>query len=395
LSKNFLLQHNIQCVICEKTTTAWSYLASRNFPDQPNNIISVTGTDGKTSTCWFISRLLQALGKNTLLISTVGIFENDRLIEKNINTTMDSSIIHQYLHNFAQKYGSNAFAIVETTSIGLDQMRVEFVQTSVGICINIAPHHLDYHHTIEEYLAAKLHLGKLSKKFFVHKSIRQDKYPQYGSELIYAKQDKQLKIKLQFGNNTHEASLDLIGEFQGQNILSALIVLKEFFNIEELIPKLQFLTMPPGRMQKVSNNILVDFAHSSIALAAAIQTIRAMNPKRLIVIMGLPGDRDPSERPRVGKVLQEMADISIISNDNPYSEEPEAIANAIKATCPKGIIILDREAAIKTAINMLEPEDILLIAGKGHETTINFKDHKIDFHDAEVATRMLRWKMFY
>lgn len=396
-SKQLKADTKIALIECDEPTLLWSYICYKRNPNLPANRICITGTNGKTSTSWFIYQLLCFMKRDAMLIGSIGIFENGKKISNVDNTTPDAEIIHEYANVFAQKF-PNGFLILETSSIALHQHRAAFIKPQVSIWTNFSHEHLDYHKTLDEYKKSKMQLGAMSQKFFIHNLVEQNEYEKYGTQLIKATQKENLEIELLIDATNIKVSCGIFGTFQAQNILSAIIALKEYVDLNEIIPNLDKLTAPAGRMQKIYHNnrtILIDNAHKQEALKHALDAINECKKpdSKTLVVCGCGGDRDKQKRPVMGRIMQELANIAIITSDNPRSEDASTIAQEMLNGCvPTNLpqIIIDRKEAIKAAIEAMNEHDILLIAGKGEETEQVFADHAIEFNDYEVAQELLK-----
>ena len=371
---------------------------AENFYTQAKKIdlIAVTGTNGKTSVSHFISQLLSSLKIKNGVIGTLGISNLDR---KSINTTPDIFTIYSAL----EEYSDQGFriAIIEVSSHALVQNRLEGLSFIQGIFTNLTQDHLDYHQTMDSYRNAKgkLFNSALTKKTIINRdddnhnyflSIASDKEPITFSisDLDFYKSSEKGFI-CQLNNFVFE--LPLVGNFNLSNALAAYNSLSYMGHSDEsLIPLLAKLSPPPGRMQQLQkSNIWVDYAHTPDALFNALATFKVHYPEfKIRVLFGCGGDRDKTKRQLMGKIASENADSIILTNDNPRSENPQKIIDNIL----DGIkvendvqIILDRKHAITTAIKTLGEDEVLLIAGKGHEKTQTIGSQVYQFSDVEVA----------
>jgi len=371
---------------------------AENFYTQAKKIdlIAVTGTNGKTSVSHFISQLLSSLKIKNGVIGTLGISNLDR---KSINTTPDIFTIYSAL----EEYSDQGFriAIIEASSHALVQNRLEGLSFIQGIFTNLTQDHLDYHQTMNNYRDAKGKLFKsaLTKKTIINQdddnhdyflNIASDKDPITFSisDLDFYKSSEKGFI-CQLNNFVFE--LPLIGNFNLSNALAAYNSLRYLGHSDEsLIPLLAKLSPPPGRMQQVQkSNIWIDYAHTPDALFNALATFKVHYPEfKIRVLFGCGGDRDKTKRLLMGKIASKNADSIILTNDNPRSENPQKIIDDIL----DGIkvendvqIILDRKHAITTAIKTLGEDEVLLIAGKGHEKTQTIGSQVYQFSDIEVA----------
>jgi len=360
------------------------------------DLIAVTGTNGKTSVSYFISQLLSSLKIKNGVIGTLGISSSDK---KTINTTPDIFTIYRTLQDYSEQ--GIEIAIIEASSHALVQNRLEGLSFIQGIFTNLTQDHLDYHQTMDNYRDAK---GKLFESALTTKSIinRDDDNHDYFLNIaadkgpitfgisdldLFKSSEKGFICQL----NNFVFELPLVGKFNLSNALAAYTSLSCMGHSDEsLIPLLAKLSPPPGRMQQLQkSNIWVDYAHTPDALFNALVTFKTHYPEfKIRVLFGCGGDRDKTKRQLMGKIASENADSIILTNDNPRGESPEKIIDDILG----GIkvendvqVILDRKHAIETAVKTLGEDEVLLIAGKGHETTQTIGDQIFQFSDIEVA----------
>ena len=360
------------------------------------DLIAVTGTNGKTSVSHYISQLLDFLEVNNGVIGTLGI---SKVEKKSINTTPDIFSIYSSLEEYSSQ--GIKLAIIEASSHALMQDRLEGLSFVQGIFTNLTQDHLDYHQTMGNYKEAK---GKLFTNGFSKKAIinRDDENHQYFLDTASDKDSLTFGIDdLEFYKNSENGficqlnnyvfELPLIGEFNLSNALAAYTSVKCLgYSDDQIIPFLAKLSPPPGRMQQLENShIWIDYAHTPDALDNALASLRTHYPEfKIRVLFGCGGDRDKTKRQLMGKIASEDAESIILTNDNPRSESPEKIIEDILG----GIkvendvqVILDRKHAIETAVKTLGEDEVLLIAGKGHETTQTIGDQIFQFSDIEVA----------
>ena len=371
---------------------------AENFYTHAKNVdlIAVTGTNGKTSVSHFISQLLSSLKIKNGVIGTLGISSSDK---KTINTTPDIFTIYRTLQDYSEQ--GIEIAIIEASSHALVQNRLEGLSFIQGIFTNLTQDHLDYHQTMDNYRDAK---GKLFESALTTKSIinRDDDNHDYFLNIaadkgpitfgisdldLFKSSEKGFICQL----NNFVFELPLVGKFNLSNALAAYTSLSCMGHSDEsLIPLLAKLSPPPGRMQQLQkSNIWVDYAHTPDALFNALVTFKTHYPEfKIRVLFGCGGDRDKTKRQIMGKIASENADSIILTNDNPRGESPEKIIDDILG----GIkvendvqVILDRKHAIETAVKTLGEDEVLLIAGKGHETTQTIGDQIFQFSDIEVA----------
>ena len=392
---------DIQCSVPSiRINNLSSYLSdlAQTFYQEAQNIklIGVTGTNGKTSVSLFISQLLKALNVRTGVIGTLGISHSDNKI---YNTTPDIFTIYKSLQEYSKK--GIEVAVIEASSHALMQNRLSGLAFEQAIFTNLTQDHLDYHETMEQYREAK---GKLFSNSKAQTVIinRDDENHSYFLDVAEDKaiktfsiddfSDYQLSTKgfiCRLFNFVFE--LPLLGHFNLSNALAAFVSIKSLgYSNDLVIPNLAKLSPPPGRMQKLdNNNIWIDYAHTPDALTNALQTLRLHYPEsKLRVVFGCGGDRDKSKRQQMGKIASELAHSIILTNDNPRNELPESIIKDIMAGVKienSTQVITDRKIAINTAITTLNEDEVLLIAGKGHETTQIIGSQVLPFSDIEIA----------
>jgi len=392
---------DVPTIRVDKLKTHLSTLAQNFYINAKNvELIAITGTNGKTSVSHYISQLLDFLEIDNGVIGTLGMTKTKN---KSINTTPDIFSIY----NTLEEYSSNGInlAVIEASSHALMQGRLEGLSFIQGIFTNLTQDHLDYHETMDNYREAK---GKLFKNNFSKRAIinRDDENYQYFLDTASDKEPITFGIDdLEFFKNSENGficqlndyvfELPLVGIFNLSNAIAAYNSVKCLsFSDDQIIPCLAKLSPPPGRMQQLANsNIWIDYAHTPDALDNALSTLRMHYPEfNIRVIFGCGGDRDKGKRQMMGKIASERADSIILTNDNPRSEDPQAIIDDILAGTKVENdvqIILDRGDAIRSAIQSLGEEEALLIAGKGHETTQVISTKTLPFSDIEVALNAL------
>jgi UDP-N-acetylmuramoyl-L-alanyl-D-glutamate--2,6-diaminopimelate ligase len=392
---------------------ALALAAAKFFPRQPEVIAAVTGTSGKTSVAAFTRQIWTALGHAAASIGTIGIV-SPKGEAYGALTTPDPVALHKILDQLAAE-GTTHLAI-EASSHGLDQHRLDGVRVSAGAFTNLSRDHLDYHPSIEAYLAAKL---RLFEALVVDGGIAViDVDHEHGAAVVAAAKARGLKLMtvgrkgdgirlfatkidgfaqnlmLQHDDTRYELRLPLVGGFQVENALVAAgLAIASGSEPKKVFAALEKLQGAKGRLELVGNAkaapIFVDYAHKPDALAKALEALRPYVKGRLVVLFGAGGDRDPGKRPIMGAIAAEKADRVIVTDDNPRSENPAAIRAAILAAAPGAIEIGDRGEAIRTAIADLRAGDVLLIAGKGHESGQIVGDRVLPFSDHEAVAAAL------
>ena len=405
-NKNYLIVKNVNKFLAEA--------CSAKYKEKPKNIIAVTGTNGKSSVANFYFQILKNLKINSAAIGTLGIFYKNKVKRTNL-TTPDIITIHKEL-NFLKKNKIDNVCL-EASSHGLHQNRLDGINFTAGIFTNFTQDHLDYHKNLKKYLQAKLSLfSSLLKKnsfavldtdipeFSIINKIckkRKIKILSFGSrgntiKLIshYYFGKKQI-IKINFLNKIYNIKLDLIGDFQIKNLLAAILAsYLSVKNSDQIINTLSKIKSATGRMQYVGNKkksaVVVDYAHTPDALKKSLQTLAKQFNKKVDVVFGCGGDRDKGKRYKMGDIADQFASKIYLTNDNPRSENPISIIKQIKKGCSRSKIILDRKMAIKSAINNLNTDSILLIAGKGHENYQIINNQKKYFSDQKVSKFFLK-----
>lgn len=381
---------------------------------QPKTQIAVTGTNGKTSVCHFLLQIWQFLGKRAASIGTLGVQGELQLKVK--NTTPDAIDLHKILRELAQN--DVEYLSMEASSHGLDQSRLDGVILKAAAFTNLSQDHMDYHVDEDSYLASKCILFdkvlpdgqlvvlniddpvaevvKLVSENKGHMVIKVGTHESADLRICdqrYHAEGQILKVKyLGISKIIH---LPLIGYFQATNVLiSAALAIATGAHHQDVFNFLPQLKNVPGRMELVGTKnphgkVYVDYAHTPDALLNALKALRLHTIGRLILVFGAGGERDSGKRPLMGKVASQYADKIFITDDNPRKELPKKIREEIFSQCPAAIEIPDRAAAILTAIDNVRDGDVLLIAGKGHETGQEIGDDRLPFNDKEFASMSL------
>jgi UDP-N-acetylmuramoyl-L-alanyl-D-glutamate--2,6-diaminopimelate ligase len=388
-------------------------MASRNFYRQNVELTGITGTNGKTTTGFLIDSVLRASGRTTALIGTIEYHLGDQVLPA-VNTTPESVDLYRLFDRLRQIGGTHA--TMEVSSHALALGRVYGLDFHTAVFTNLTRDHLDFHHTMEAYFEAKQILFDSGPKFAV---INQDDpYGQRitvpaGTELLTYGLEKEsnvratkisstfdgLRFEVQFGKLRFPIESPLIGRINVYNILAACCTgLSYQIPVETIAQGIANCHGVPGRFERIDEGqpfaVVVDYSHTDDALRNAILVARGLNPKRVITLFGCGGDRDRTKRPIMGAVAGELSDRIILTSDNPRSEDPLQIMNDVLVGLrrhDKPIVVEpDRHAAIQRAIGDAFPGDIVILAGKGHETYQVLKDRTIPFDDRAVAREVLR-----
>ena len=386
---------------------------------QPGTIAAVTGTNGKSSTVHFVRQLWTSLGLKAASVGTLGIVSPGLTREAGL-TTPDPVQLHEDLATRASE-GVGHLAI-EASSHGLDQHRLDGVQLSAAAFTNLTHEHLDYHSSMDAYFTAKARLfdsllpsggtaivnadsdrAEALSTICVRRGIRFWSYGTTGRDIRLLADDPTSTgqhLTMEVLGTRHEIDLPLVGGFQASNALAALgLVVATGGDPARAVAGLGSLTGAPGRLQLVARHrsgapVYVDYAHKPEALETVLRTLRPFARGKLVVVFGCGGDRDRGKRPVMGEIATRLADLTIVTDDNPRSEEPEAIRaeilRGIAADRRNWTEIADgRHVAIETGMAALRSaDDLLLIAGKGHETGQTMKGVTHHFDDAEVAREL-------
>ena len=395
---------------------ALALAAAKFYPRQPAVIAAVTGTSGKTSVVAFTRQIWAVLGARAASIGTVGLVTPTREVYGSL-TTPDPVALHRSLDALAGE-GVTHLAM-EASSHGLDQHRLDGVRIAAGGFTNLSRDHLDYHPSLEAYLAAKLRLfsdliapdgaaviatdhaeavpvvaaAQARGLRLLSVGTRAD-----GIRLVENAIDGSAQVlRIRHGGRDYTTRLPLPGAFQVENALVAAgLAIATGSEDGATFAALAQLTGAKGRLELVGSNngapIFVDYAHKPDALAKALQALRPYVSRRLTVVFGCGGDRDPGKRPMMGAIAVQLADRVVVTDDNPRSEDPAKIRAAILAAAPGAIEIGDRREAIETSIAQLGSGDALLIAGKGHETGQIIGKQVLPFSDHEAVAGALARK---
>ena len=371
-------------------------------------LIGVTGTNGKTTSCYLTYQMLLSLGVNSAYIGTIGYHHKDETIELN-NTTPDVLTIYKLLYH-AYESGCKA-VVMEVSSQALSYDRLFGINYSIISFTNLTEDHLDYHKTMENYLNAKLLiLDHLKDNAIItansddesHVKFKKDnhKFLTFGNNGDYKILSTNITpintiLEFSYENKKYSVNIPLTSKFNVYNYLTMLSIVHNYgYKIEEIIEKTSFLKAPQGRCEvyKVNNGYaVVDYAHTPDAVEKVITAYNELKTSRVITIIGCGGDRDPKKRPIMGDIASKLSDYVIFTSDNPRTEDPQMIMNDILkgVTTNNYEVILDRRLAIKKGIDMLKQNDILLILGKGHE---NYQIIGKEKHHLDDAEEVLNWK---
>ena len=379
----------------------------------------VTGTNGKTTTTFLLKHLLDVAERPCGLIGTVRYMVGPRELPA-ARTTPEASDVQRLLREMRDV--NCRAAVMEVSSHALEQDRVRGVEFDAAIFTNLSQDHLDYHGTMESYFAAK-------QKLFEHIAAQPHKrgtavlniddrhgrriFDRFGHEVttitfgqssnaMFRAADLRTDLhgtqySLHAGGKSYLVRLPLFGSFNVYNSLAALAAMHALgHDVRKSVAALKDAPQVPGRLEMVpgtkSFRVFVDYAHTPDALENVLRTVRSLDPERVLTVFGCGGDRDRAKRGPMGRAAEELSDWCIVTSDNPRSEDPEGICSEITAAMRRNNheVMLDRRAAIRRAVTIAAPGDIVLIAGKGHEAVQEFSDRKVPFDDVAEAAAAIR-----
>ena len=410
-----LIVNGVTYVAVEDTKHALAIMAANYYenPSEKIQLIGITGTNGKTTVASLLYQLFKNAGYKVGLLSTVKIWVDEKEYPAT-HTTPDSLTINHYLHEMVNE--GVAYCFMEVSSHGIHQKRTEALRFNIGVFTNLSHDHLDYHNSFAEYRDVKktffdqlapsavalvnvddknglvmLQNTKAAKKTYALKN-----YADYKAQIL-ENQFSGLLLKI----NNNELWTKLIGNFNAYNLL-AIYAVADILGMEqiEILRLISELNSVSGRFQyRISETkitAIVDYAHTPDALKNVLETINSIRTgnEELITVVGCGGNRDATKRPKMAQIASALSTKVIFTSDNPRNEDPEAIiADMEKGVEPqhfkKTFSITDRKQAIKAACQMATPNDIILIAGKGHETYQEIKGERFDFDDFKIVNQLL------
>lgn len=404
----------VSVIEVEDSRIALSVAASNyyNHPEQSLKLIGITGTNGKTTSTFMIKSILEAAGFKVGVIGTIANFIGDKKMPAQ-RTTPESLELFKLLRDMVDS--GVDYCVMEVSSHSLVLNRVYGLEFSQGIFTNLTRDHLDFHETFENYYNAKLMLFKSSKNSIINTD------DEYGKKMLVdisenkitysidgdsntAAENVQLHSRgaefiLNFHGNKEKVSINLPGKYNVYNALgSAAACLCQGISLDKVKEGLEKMYAVPGRCEIVTKDynlgfdIIVDYAHTPDGLENILKTAREFTKGRLISIFGCGGDRDKTKRPIMGNIGSELSDLVIITSDNPRSENPMDIINEIAGGIKLNnyIIVENRREAIKKAIETAVKDDVIVLAGKGHEDYQIIKDKKIHFDEREVVAEIIK-----
>lgn len=414
IEKDIMLGDGIAKIYVKDSRTALARIANEFYgrPAERLKCIGITGTNGKTTISYLMDNIVSAAGHKAGLIGTINYRIGERIIPAT-NTTPGPVELYNFMNKMLQN--SIDYLVMEVSSHSLDQRRVEGIDFAVAIFTNLTGDHLDYHKTLDEYFNAKAKLfeGLGAGSYGI---INID--DEWGKKLVRRSKGKVTTYGTKPGADFLASGMELslngtkftIDTPAGQmKIDTKLIGLHDVYNITAAVAAGSTLGFPleavkrgvenvravPGRLESIDCGqpfkVFVDYAHTDDALYNVLSALRPLISERIIVVFGCGGDRDKTKRPRMGKVACKLADLVIVTSDNPRSEDPQTITKEIVAGIGSKnyTVVVDRMQAIRQALSAARDGDCVLIAGKGHETYQVLKDTTVAFDDREVARKIL------
>lgn len=402
---------------------AWAHLAAKAFdnPQDRLKVLGVTGTNGKTSTAWMAGQLLEARGTPCLIVGTLGAYLAGEFVPTT-HTTPDPDVLYSL---FAAALDQGVRVVVmEVSSHAIMQEKVGPIRFTAGAFTSFSRDHLDFHGTMDEYFAAKwrfftdlmqpdarmvfadvidrkMALSELKGETVVYGFAPETKRSVWHASRALRVTEEETgfhgtKLQITDGSETLDGEVPYFAKHALENFCAALLLASAA--IGKLPDPKTWASLPPvpGRLEQVfvKNQpcVIVDYAHTPDALEKTLQVVRLMTKGRLAVVFGCGGDRDKGKRPMMGKIASDCADRIYVTSDNPRTEDPDTIAHEIAsgiADKSKCVIDVDRASAIARAVDDASPDDLIVVAGKGHEAYQIFKDRTITFDDREVAKASL------
>ncbi len=399
-----------------------SEACSNFYKKKPQFIAAVTGTNGKSSVSDFFYQILTLCNISAASIGTLGV-KSKKYSQKTNLTSLDPLTLHKNLEILSKNKVNSV--ILEASSHGLSQKRLDGLDINIGIFTNLSHDHLDYHKSIKSYFNSKMYLFKnLLNKY--SKIITDEEIKEYKSINKIANERKirketigsdtgtirvlghkyhksEQKIKILIDSKVFEIKIPLIGYFQVKNLLMAILVAKNFgLNKKKIFKIVNKIKPVPGRLECVANlnnnsKIIIDFAHTPDALEQSLIAIKNQFKKKIIIVFGCGGERDKKKRLIMGKIAKRYCRKIFVTDDNPRNENPKKIRNSIMQGCKKlAVNIGNRRKAIKSAIKNLQSNEVLLVAGKGHENKQDYGNRIMNFSDKKVIKEiLLRNKNYY
>lgn len=405
-------------IIVAKNTREFLAIASSNFYENPSKkfkLIGITGTKGKTTTTYMIKDILEKAGKKVGLIGTVAVYINGEKIEDSERTTPESLELQKIFSKMVEQ--GTEYVVMEVSSQSLKLHRVDGCDFDMVVFTNLSEDHISAkeHPNTKDYFESKLKLFKMCKTGFVNiddlygakipSMFPDSEITRYGIDNpgeVIAKDititNSSVDFKVKLSDRNERVKVDIPGRFTVYNALVAICICKKIGVDPEIIKDALLKVKVPGRSEMVDNKlelpIMIDFAHTPESLQNILKAVKSYTKGRVICVFGCGGDRDARKRPLMGEISGKIADYTIVTSDNPRTEDPQVIVNqieeGIKKTKGKYEVIVDRKEAIKKAIEMAKKTDIVVLAGKGHELYQEINDKKYDFDERTIIREIIK-----
>ena len=415
ISKNDI-KPNTTIIVAPNTREALAKIACNfyNNPSKKFNLIGITGTKGKTTTTFMIKKVLEAYGQKVGLIGTIANYIGDKNLGESSRTTPESLELQELFAKMVEEKVETV--VMEVSSQSLKLHRVDGCDFNIGVFTNFSEDHISEkeHPDMEDYFNSKVKLFSMCKKGYINaddfkvskvkKIVTNCEIKTYGIDNIADLVAKDITVtnssvdfKVKIGQRNERIKVGIPGRFSVYNSLAALSVIQNFVGDIEKLKEALLEVRVPGRSELVDNKkeltIMIDYAHSPESLQNILSAVKSYTRGRVISVFGCGGDRDKVKRPKMGEISGNTADFTIITSDNPRTEDPEAIVKEIevgtKKTKGKYITIVDRIEAIKYAIKMANKNDIIVLAGKGHETYQEINGKKYPFDEREIIKNII------
>jgi UDP-N-acetylmuramoyl-L-alanyl-D-glutamate--2,6-diaminopimelate ligase len=400
---------DVAFAVVPNARTFLSHASSRihGNPSEQLHVVAVTGTNGKTTVSHMIGQILTLLGYRTAVIGTLGLFINGKKMEGEFPslTTWSATYLHDTMANLVKLKITHV--IIEASSMGLAQHRLDHCRIQQGVFLNIGHDHLEDHEGVKAYKEAKCRLMLLAEKivvneddpFWLRQGLESNKELQwFGKKQVMVDELKtqSMKLKVVDGNSVYYPEVQFTGIYNTSNIAAAIATIAQMgIAVSSVIPLVEQLTLPAGRFQFVVKEpfqVVIDYAHTPEALQHVLSSAAQITKGRLLVVFGCGGDRDQSKRSEMGEIAAFYAQHLWVTSDNPRSEDPMEICQQIIEELPKSKSIqieVDRAKAIEKALRFSRPGDLLCIAGKGHESTQHIGSVILPFSDELTVHKIM------
>lgn len=403
--EDFKADMDVSFGVVPNTRAFLSHASSRIYgdPSQQLHVVAVTGTNGKTTVSHFIGQILTLLGYQTAVIGTLGLFINGKKMEGDFPslTTWSATHLHETLALLVRK--GITHVIIEASSMGLAQHRLDHCKIQQGVFLNIGHDHLEDHEGMKAYKLAKCKLLSLAERIVVneddpfwmeqgsrsHKEVRW-----FGKQHVLVDEMKSDSMDIRVVDEEREyfSEVQFTGVYNISNIAAAIATVVQMgIPITSVVPLIHQLSLPAGRFQFVVKHpfqVVIDYAHTPEALQHVLSSAAQITKGRLLVVFGCGGDRDHAKRSEMGEIAALYAQYMLVTSDNPRSEDPLTICQHIVKDLPKSKAIeieIDRASAIEKAMRFCRPGDLLCIAGKGHESTQHIGSNIVPFSDEQTV----------